>query len=330
MPRPRSNGKAGSRPKSRKSHPKSIRKSLPKSNRKKNGLNFRVTNLPLPKNKATNYRENSFSRLSRPQEDIDNALREVQWNKGQDNSLAVIDAVKRATGFEMPAEDKYLKRLRLYEKQVLPMRYPTCPIGWSRHTKNPKAAEDVGVAWVDADGYFCGPPNSDPDTLYNEEDEEEETEAGLKKRIKELTTQIRHTLNPEEYQKEMENEEKMKEIKRDMYDTRARALKTAREKENEKKKKMHLDTLEKIFRPYEEDFEESAHTIYNQAVRCVDDDEANKEGCTKVTSAGNTFYVPNVLIRLDEGPATEFALGWWREFRRESIANMSNKNMKYM
>lgn len=277
---------------------------------------------------------------SRSRAQVAKDLKEVEWTKrGQKNSRAVIDAVNRATGFKLPVKDKYMEMLEQYKQQVLPMKYPTCPLGWERHTSNPKESEEMGVAWVDADGYFCAPPGSSPETLYKEDDHMYDSATALSKRITDLTTEIKHTLNPTEYAKEIAEMKKKGSMQKEAMARSMIARTKAQEKSNEQMRKKNIDKLKSIFKSHgfvdQLEAASEAEKLYDTAVRCVNEN-AEKSGCTAVVDRSNpekpiTYYVPSSLHVTDKNMATPLqikALEWWRGFRRHASSTKQIEDRK--
>ena len=263
---------------------------------------------------------------SRPSAEVQQGYKDTDWRKGKSNSRAVVDELMHATGVRLPVEDKYLKRLQQYTKQVLPMRYPTCPVGWERHTTNPKEAQAYGVAWVDADGYFCGPPGSDASTLYKPEDDELDNPGALNKRIRELTMEIKHTLNPGQYAEEIEEEKRKNTALDTVMIESHNKRKEVKKGKDEKMKQDHVRKLTKVYRD-----EAEANELYNQAVKCVNpemskEDKERDDDCHKITDNSNplqviTFFVPKMLYVADGNlfdRKTREAIKWWKAFRRNA------------
>lgn len=228
---------------------------------------------------------------SRSNVELEHDLRSVPWTSKSTprNSYAVIDAMNRATGFELPVEDRYMRRLRMYRNQVLPISTPTCPSGWSRHTKNPqKAIDDFGVAWVDADNYFCGPPGSDESTLYREDDPEYSSPGALTKRIHELTNDIKYAMEPEKYKDTIDKRNKTKEMRKEAFERSKKMRHEAVTKEHESMRNRNEAKIAEIYKEHEfldpAAAKQKASALYEVAFRCVKNPNSseNKNGCREV------------------------------------------------
>ena len=276
--------------------------------------------------------------------DIKKDIKGIEWSQNKKlefkNSQAVVDAVNRAAGFKLPVEDKYMQRLKQYKNQVLPMSYPVCPLGWQRHTSQPPAADAMGVAWLDADGYFCGPPDASPETLYKEDDHAYESQAALNKRIQDLTLEIKHTLNPTEYEKEITEMKERSAKQQTAYELSAKAKKIAQTEEDANSRKKNVEKLTKIYKDHGfmalHDAKTAADALYNAALECVKPGGDGKGDCTKVYDGADdknikTYYVPTILYVEDIAMATPVqlkGLAWWREFRRLSASKKLIKDRK--
>lgn len=243
--------------------------------------------------------------------------------------------MNRATGFELPVEDRYMRRLRMYRNQVLPISTPTCPSGWSRHTKNPqKAIDDFGVAWVDADNYFCGPPGSDESTLYREDDPEYSSPGALTKRIHELTNDIKYAMEPEKYKDTIDKRNKTKEMRKEAFERSKKMRHEAVTKEHESMRNRNEAKIAEIYKEHEfldpAAAKQKASALYEVAFRCVKNPNSseNKNGCREVVDNTNplkpkTYYVPRDLYVNDDDmpdPVTLKLLEWWRTYRRTQAA----------
>jgi len=259
---------------------------------------------------------------------VNDEIRDITWSKtGQRNSVAVIDAVNASVGFTLPVEDMYMRRLREYKQQVLPIKYPTCPLGWEKHTSNPKKASDEGVAWITADGYFCGPPGSDPSTLYRESDPSYDSHSALNKRIRELTTEIKHTLKPGDYTEEIKKQKEKKEKHKTAFDKNKAAREASIKKENDAERKRNVEKLSKIIKDYgfqtSTNAKKEAETIFDQAKSCVEGN-GSRFGCKRVTDNSDRsnpvkYYIPNAIYVAGSDipdPMQNKLLEWWRSFRR--------------
>lgn len=261
----------------------------------------------------------------RTQEEIEREINRIPWSSsGVWNSEAVIEGIHKATGFKIPAEDKYMQRLHTYKRQVLPYQYPTCPVGWERHTSLPDKAREMGVAWMDADGYFCGPPGSSPATKYDESSPMSNRE--LVEQIQDLKIQMRELLEP--------NNPEVKEQKKRLEERQRNATiqKNLRKEQNDKRvqaeKERHIRSLVQIYRKYlnAADAKKEAGKFYKIAKYCTDLESGrfsfNSENSerTKVSertvSGGKKIYVPNVLLENDE-IYTPKLREWFREFRKQ-------------
>jgi hypothetical protein len=219
------------------------------------------------------------------------------------------------------------------------MSYPTCPLGWQRHTSNPKEAEDMGVAWVDSDGYFCGPPGASPETLYKEDDPQYESQAALNKRIRDLTLEIKHTLNPEEYAKEIAEKKEKGMRQKEALSRSMTAKKAAQMEEDKSSRKKHVEKLTKVFKDHGfmsvNEAKLAAESLYDTALRCVSP-SGDKAGCREVVDAADPknikkYYVPESLYVDEIGMATPLqikGLEWWRTFRRTAESKRLIKDRK--
>ena len=86
----------------------------------------------------------------------DNALKGTKWHdSSMVNNREVIADVMNAFG-PLPVSETQLKRLQTYSKQVLPIKYYTCPIGWNEYTEPDNAeTQKTGVIWMTERGTFC-------------------------------------------------------------------------------------------------------------------------------------------------------------------------------
>lgn len=72
---------------------------------------------------------------------------------------------------------KYHAMLLDMQKEVMPVRYYSCPVGWEEYRDVSKQAlKDAGVMWVNKNGNFCLPPETPPPVITKEEVKAEETE----------------------------------------------------------------------------------------------------------------------------------------------------------
>lgn len=296
--------------------------------------------------------------------DMQREIRRTKWsNEGVHNSRAVIDAMNAATGFTIPAEDRYLKRMNTFAQQVIPVRYPTCPLGWNKHTKLTDEARAAGVAWQTDDNYFCSPPDTKDKSSLVPEHPEYESPAELNRRIQELSREMKYLLNPSE-----ENtEEYEKEVKLIKAQVAARKLaKAAREtalnKQKESVKTREVAAIKAILRKrnpkgsfrHADKIETEAQQLYETARLCISDvptdiverkareslpsnDAGNlnhaiveEEGLepTTVTQLRKKFYVPYRIWASDKdmGDPVEKGLAqWWAGYNRRARAEADNK-----
>jgi len=264
---------------------------------------------------------------------VNNELRDIGWTRdGQKNSVAVIDAVNQSVGFKLPVEDMYMRRLREYKKQVLPIKYPTCPLGWEKHTSNPKASNEMGVAWITEDGYFCGPPGVEESTRYRENDPTYNSATALNKRVRDLTTEIRQTLSPEDYKEDISKKKERKQKHKDAFEKSQKARKAALQKETETERKRNVAKIEKIMNDHGFDTaaanKTEAQLLFTQAKACVEGNGETVTGCKLVKDTSDRskhihYHIPeNLYIPAGEtaGPMQMKLLEWWRSFRRAHAA----------
>lgn len=269
---------------------------------------------------------------TRSNEQVQRSLRNVPWStSGTYNSEAVIDAVRDATGFQLPVEDKYLKRLHKYKKQVLPYVHPTCPIGWDRHTSLPDKAKEMGVVWIDKDGYFCGPPGSDESTKYVRPADYED----LNTRVRDITTELKHMLEPEKYKKEKEARAKEIELRRER-STKIKnqriAQKSSRQTEEDTR---HKSTLTLIYKKEggqgARDAKTSADAFYDKAKLAISGEKVQSEQVSpgikrlNISSPNRRayyIYVPDDVFIEDDEVADSLQtrlLAWWRSYHSQKM-----------
>jgi len=198
-------------------------------------------------------------------------------------------------------------------------------MGWNSHTSNPKEAEAAGVAWMNTtNGRFCGPPGASPDTLY---EEQTESKAAMNQRIRDLTRDIRHTLNPEEYAEEIAKQSEQDSRRDEQASRRSRSYKAAKSQAFEKESGMNVEKLMRIYRDHgvrPADAKARAESLYKTAHSCMDEDADKTDGCKLITDNSNPkdikkYYIPEILHMDDPhmgSPMQLKLLGWWRTYRR--------------
>lgn len=110
---------------------------------------------------------------------------------------------------------KYHAMLLDMQKEVMPVKYYSCPLGWEEYRDVSKQAlKDAGVMWVNKNGNFCLPPETPAPIITKKEDEEKEEErevaalpppplsprtsfARLQSEIETLNDSMRDTVTPD-------------------------------------------------------------------------------------------------------------------------------------
>lgn len=305
----------------------------------------------------------SKSPNSRSMKNVRSAMQDVDWKSGVSNTRAVIKNMNEATRLNIPASTPHMERLKSYGDQVLNMEYPTCPLGWERHTKSlSKVEKDYGVAWRDQDGYFCAPPGSDsPDTLVATIEDEKarysKSPHELRTEIRTLSRDLRHSLNPEEGAKYEAEEEKRYDLMAQISTKQSEAgIKAAQlkskytEKENTKQEEKHLKMLEAIYRKrhgIKETAEREAKALLDVARECLSPGAAARpgpDGITKFTppdpknpSQTINVFVPTQVLDHPDGRDSnqkQPLQAWWRSFRSSFVSKFAleerAKMSKYM
>lgn len=224
--------------------------------------------------------------------EVQDELRRVPWvTQGAINSEAVIDGITKATGFVLPVESEYLRRLKRYGTHILPLRAPECPVGWERHTSLPDKAKEMGVAWVDADGYFCGPPGSSSATKYELPYERQH----LAEQIRDLQTEMKLLLSTDgEERRKLEEEKKKKD---DLKEKHLKALKENKEKQQKAEDDRYKAQIKRIIKMGDR----AVNFIYRKFKTAVElekeqNESYDKDEFTRIPNGQSFIFLPKLVF----------------------------------
>ena len=214
----------------------------------------------------------------------------------------------------MNVHPDYLNLLKTYQKQVIPIRYESCPLEWKEYSRNPRASVKMGLEWKNSKNHFCGPyVEGSADNKYLIEDEEDVNE-----RVEELKNQINKVLNLSDKEEDVVSERRKK-----IRELREKHEKTVKDSHKSKQKKMSIKLLKQIYEDaFVEDPEGKAETLYAQSEKAVKDREASFDTKMQKTKIGE-ILVPSALVDEENRPLKRKLAEWWRKFRYENVEDSS-------